>query len=124
MSGNMYFDLSNSISGTLSSPDMPVLDRLSNENSKLSTTLSRVVLDQLNPCECLLSIPFSALAYGRSGCFRLSFALLLLRRVRSGVVGGEPDTLFVKGSYTAFLELVRWLNASDKIGGLRCCGEE
>lgn len=50
---NMDLSLSSSTSGSRSLSSASGLDRLSNENSKLSTTLSLVVLDQLSPCECL-----------------------------------------------------------------------
>ena len=89
---------SNSRSVMPSSAETSFFEWLSNENSKLSTTLSRVVLDQLKPCECRLSMPFSALAYGRSGCLRFSLVLLLLRRLRGGVLGVGLGALFVNGS--------------------------
>lgn len=113
---NIYFEVSKRESlGALRSS---LLERLSSDTSRPSTTESRVVLDHDKPWECrwVGSIPLGTLAEGRRGRLSRSCSLVVGRRRLVGVEGGEGEAWC--------LEEFRGAMASEAMRGLPGCWEE
>lgn len=120
---NVYFEVSKRESlGVLRSVELrSLLERLSSDTSKPSTTESRVVLDHDKPweCRCVGSIPLGTLADGRRGRLSRSCSLCVgRRRLVVGVEGGEGEE-----AAAWFLEECLGAMASEAMPGLPRWGD-